>query len=384
MGILRFYLALCVIAEHSNSVLPWLVHDGLESVEIFFMISGFYMAMILPKYSNVMEFYFNRFLRIFIPYFLICGMILTLSLIFGIVWGEWLELEPFINFSVAKNSLYATFLMIFATFSNLTIFFQDLVFILSYDLPSALNFSIDLSEGQYPFYKYLLDPPAWSISVELIFYFFAPVIVKFTNKKLLLILLSSLTIRIFFYEMIGVKYNGWIHKFFVCAIALFVMGIFSFRLYSNWLINLTKKLPINLQISNKYYIFYCGFILLFFFLTKFATQQLGSIIKMNYAYLISYLIWMAIIPILFQLTANNKLDRYIGNLSYPIYLIHTIVIKISQIIIPYCSISESWLGKISALITILASVVIIHFFVNPLEKQRYVLAKTLSNNKWSK
>ena len=118
MGILRFYLALCVIAEHSNSVLPWLVHDGLESVEIFFMISGFYMAMILPKYSNVMEFYFNRFLRIFIPYFLICGMILTLSLIFGIVWGEWLELEPFINFSVAKNSLYATFLMIFATSSN--------------------------------------------------------------------------------------------------------------------------------------------------------------------------------------------------------------------------------------------------------------------------
>ena len=65
MGILRIYLALCVVAEHSTSIFPWQNHRGKEAVQIFYLISGFYMAHIAGKYKSVIEFYLSRFFRIF-------------------------------------------------------------------------------------------------------------------------------------------------------------------------------------------------------------------------------------------------------------------------------------------------------------------------------
>jgi peptidoglycan/LPS O-acetylase OafA/YrhL len=58
MGILRVYLALCVIAAHSHRVLPWRMHDGRQAVQIFYIISGFYMAMVLStRYSSARDLY---------------------------------------------------------------------------------------------------------------------------------------------------------------------------------------------------------------------------------------------------------------------------------------------------------------------------------------
>ncbi len=46
MGVVRLLFALSVVASHSNSH-PFLKFVGLEiAVQSFFMISGFYMAMI--------------------------------------------------------------------------------------------------------------------------------------------------------------------------------------------------------------------------------------------------------------------------------------------------------------------------------------------------
>lgn len=373
MGVLRFYLALCVIAVHSNVLFPWDMHDGVEAVEIFFLISGFYMAMILPKYSNLIEFYISRFIRIFIPYWLVCGMILIVSLIFGCFFHNWLELEPFIHVSLTKNGWAGVILV---TFSNVTILFQDLSFFLVHDCPDLLHFTVDFKASEYPLYKYLIIPQAWSISLELMFYVFVPILVQLSNRKLFFIVLLSLILRIFFYEIFALNYDPWVHHFLPFEISLFILGILSFRFYSNWIIDFKKYLYIN---NNYYYSLYFSLIFLIFFILKITTKQLESIMTTNYIYLFSSLIWVVIIPIIFQLTASNKLDRYIGNLSYPIYLIHTIGIKISEIIIIYFGISELWLGKISALITILASVIMIHFFINPLEKQRYLWAKIISN-----
>src|SRR3954467_14245222 len=76
MGLLRFILAASVIAAHSSPILGIPMAGGLLSVQLFFMISGYYMALILEtKYLTKPDgyrlFLSNRFLRIFPSYFLI-------------------------------------------------------------------------------------------------------------------------------------------------------------------------------------------------------------------------------------------------------------------------------------------------------------------------
>jgi peptidoglycan/LPS O-acetylase OafA/YrhL len=94
MGFLRLYLAVCVLVGHANSpIFPWTIHNGEEAVEIFFMISGFYMSLVAPKYSSVKQFYVSRFLRIFFPYWVALGFVIVLSVGFGVFGGNWLELR---------------------------------------------------------------------------------------------------------------------------------------------------------------------------------------------------------------------------------------------------------------------------------------------------
>ena len=69
MGILRVILAIAVVISHSESFLGLKFTGGLVSVQIFFIISGFYMTMILDnKYvgkGSYRLFLSNRFLRLY-------------------------------------------------------------------------------------------------------------------------------------------------------------------------------------------------------------------------------------------------------------------------------------------------------------------------------
>jgi peptidoglycan/LPS O-acetylase OafA/YrhL len=47
MGILRLLLAVSVIAAHAGPILGTMMVPGNYAVETFFMISGFYMSLIL-------------------------------------------------------------------------------------------------------------------------------------------------------------------------------------------------------------------------------------------------------------------------------------------------------------------------------------------------
>src|SRR5262249_37822732 len=74
MGLLRICLALCVLYEHVGSGPAFI--DGPGAVKLFFVISGFYMTMVLNStYANdTAAFYANRFLRLWPTY--VAAMIL--------------------------------------------------------------------------------------------------------------------------------------------------------------------------------------------------------------------------------------------------------------------------------------------------------------------
>ena len=72
MGILRVYLACAVMFGHVDARSTAYLMPGPTAVWLFFMISGFYMQMILSgRYGdNTLLFYTNRAARIYPTYFL--------------------------------------------------------------------------------------------------------------------------------------------------------------------------------------------------------------------------------------------------------------------------------------------------------------------------
>src|SRR5579884_1438107 len=99
MGILRVYLALCVIAAHATSNgLPRSLHSGKEAVQIFYLISGFYMALVLSsRYDAPKAFYLSRFLRIFPTYWIVAGVTLAWCAVAGVASGHWLFLSAYVH-----------------------------------------------------------------------------------------------------------------------------------------------------------------------------------------------------------------------------------------------------------------------------------------------
>src|SRR5437016_5262796 len=88
VGLLRILLAIAVLCAHSHPIghLPWLAGD--LAVELFFVVSGFYMQLILStKYTRerlgrtwALQFYKARYCRLFPTYFVGCILVMGVGL----------------------------------------------------------------------------------------------------------------------------------------------------------------------------------------------------------------------------------------------------------------------------------------------------------------
>ena len=97
MGLLRLLLAVSIILTHSFPLFGYKELDGIRAVEGFFVISGFYMALILnEKYTGKNRSYFlylsNRLVRIYPVYWLISHSIGFSGGPMGLKW--WQPLTP--------------------------------------------------------------------------------------------------------------------------------------------------------------------------------------------------------------------------------------------------------------------------------------------------
>ena len=82
MGLIRFFLAYSVVVGHFLYFPTFRLIGTDTAVEAFFIISGFYIAMILNgRYSSIKDFWINRFLRLYPAYIVIAGTSLVITLI---------------------------------------------------------------------------------------------------------------------------------------------------------------------------------------------------------------------------------------------------------------------------------------------------------------
>lgn len=89
MGTIRLLLAISVVIAHTSSIFGFNLVGDLLAVELFYVISGFYMALILnEKYvspKNVYKLFItNRLLKLYPAYWFILILMIGMSVL-GII-----------------------------------------------------------------------------------------------------------------------------------------------------------------------------------------------------------------------------------------------------------------------------------------------------------
>src|SRR5262245_24943622 len=83
MGVLRCLLALSVLLVHDADGWFKLI-DGVAAVQCFFVISGFYMALVLnERYAQLGSFYANRALRLLPTYWAVLLLVIAAAVLAG-------------------------------------------------------------------------------------------------------------------------------------------------------------------------------------------------------------------------------------------------------------------------------------------------------------
>ena len=309
MGLLRFILAISVVIAHSSPFLDFKFLGGKLAVQAFYIISGFYMTLVLnEKYignkKSYKLFISNRFLRLFPIYW--ATLLLTIIFYVGIIG---------INAGVSGNYFYyydkiSFGSLIFLVFTNLFIFFQDAVMFLGLDMTTGdLFFTSNFRDTQPQLHSFLFIPQAWTLGVELVFYVIAPFLVRRKLHIIIPIIFLSLLLRFVLYNY-GLKNDPWIHRFFPTALVFFLFGAVSYHLF---------VILRRLEIERIYLKIVWGIIIGFTLFYSFFSMTYKSEF---YLFLISLSI-----PFLFLLTNKWKVDAHIGELSYPIYISHILVKK---------------------------------------------------------
>lgn len=278
------------------------------------------MALVInEKYSRlshsswISTFYQSRILRLAPTYFVIClveDLLYMRSNTPNIFSGNDLTLQ-------ARSALFFMDFFIFGQDMWQTILSHSATNIPNSFIQSAVNFFG--KSALEPIYIYIGQ--AWSLGIELIFYAMAPFVVM-SRTRVIALFIICLLIRFYFVEHADLFPNGpWRSRFFASNMIFFFLGTMSYWIYARAVSfkhaktvgRMVAILGICSLIGSVYF---AGGMFLFDGPEDYDQVRLW----------IFYLLFTASMPFLFILTKDIKWDSYIGEISYPLYLVHGFII----------------------------------------------------------
>jgi len=262
---------------------------GFMGVSVFFVLSGFLITYILMVEKavegqvNIKSFYVRRVLRIWPLYFF--------ALFFGF-------------FIYPGGMSFGTLIMCLFLMPNIPFMMMHI----------------------HPFVQ-----PIWTIGVEEQFYLFQPQFLRIKNKKVMLIAIIGLTLLIDMVKVIGFRFPsksvmGWVANcLYFFRIDELLMGSIAAILFYNYN-NRTQqgkslfKLVLSKYVQIMAWLYFAGHI--------FAPGILHHLFANNLLFV------FAIVALVINLCApqtsivqlDNRVMRYIGKVSYGIYLLHNIAL----------------------------------------------------------
>jgi peptidoglycan/LPS O-acetylase OafA/YrhL len=354
LGTIRFLLALAVVCAHVGK-LPYTVQLGsLLAVQSFYIISGFLIALVWTnKYerrsNGLFLFYSNRAARIYILYW----TVVVISIVAALV-TKWLAHDFPSYWSSPPRGLLP-----YALFTNTWIFGSSWAYWLGYDsLPNvsiddgSLYFTMDYTSSPWPVWRTMILGPAWTLDLELSFYLLAPILVSLRLRYILAIVAAALVARFSWYAM-GHDVDPWNYRFFPFEIGLFMLGVAAYRVSSTvaW-----QPGPTILKVV--------------------FTALVGSILGYDWLSLphgsfnsfVYLFVFAALIPHVFNLTRSWRFDRFLADMSFPLYLAHWPVwIFIRD------RFSLPWLeypGIVPAIASVAVAALLVVFVERPVERWR--------------
>lgn len=347
MGLIRFLLACSVVIVHSSAVFGVRLIPGFSAVQAFYIISGFFIALTLnEKYSSNRMFFLNRFLRIFPPYWVITALIILTSLIFGIWLGDFGKLSTYID--EFKEMRFQTMLILIG--SNLLLIGQDALTFFQYDESSGLLLVKPGMHSPPALQGFMMNYIAWTVSLELLFYLTAPLYVR-SIWRILIVIVIGIAIRLVLF-LIGVDGAPWIYRFYFTEIIFFASGCLAYWIYVH-----------ARQITNfQPWLGWIMYLVVIFWIFAYPIIP-GLYAKTFFLYLLVFIS----LPFSFKSTSRWKMDKYLGELTYPIYLGHPLIMMIVQAnrFPKYESV-----GTTTLFFTLVFAVILYIFFIKPIDTYR--------------
>lgn len=333
MGTLRYLLAIAVVFGHVVGAAPTgVLTDSITAVQAFYIVSGFLITYILnERYAKLSDFYRSRLLRIFPSYYF--WLVATVVAFYYVGWSVK---------SITSLGELSPFAAAYVVVSNLIIVGQDWAFWLTYDANGHLHFVENFWHQKNQIYPYFVVTQAWSLSLELMFYAVAPWIVR-RPLAILFVFIAAQIARYFSYRQFGID-DPYLYRFFPLEIGTFMMGAMSY-----YLLKWYRSVNLPARAGDLAALTICALALGFQWL-----PSSRSLVLFTDAQIIFYSALVLLLPLALLASSRHPIDRFIGELSYPIYLGHIGVIAVVTTSLP--SLGKGWQAVVVVVVaTVLAA-----------------------------
>jgi peptidoglycan/LPS O-acetylase OafA/YrhL len=152
-------------------------------------------------------------------------------------------------------------------------------------------------------------PQSWSLSIELAFYLLAPWLVRQSTMVLGGVFAATLAARVAL-AAAGLDFDPWTYRFLPIEMGSFIFGVLIYR-----------SLGLRREGRPVQALAFAGLIVATLTLSAFPGGWITRVV------FYAYCAWA--LPLAFMLTRTNRFDRYLGELSYPVYLTHLLVISVA-------------------------------------------------------
>jgi peptidoglycan/LPS O-acetylase OafA/YrhL len=285
VGVLRLFLALSISTAHlADRVFPELGHpaegiflnlSGGRPVVLFFVVSGFLISYVLDrKYragDDLGAFYRARFLRIYPLWWALCAVVFAA------------------NIAIVAARPLSDSLLIFGLV--------------------GADWVIALKSFPEPYSVIYLDPLGigWSLAPEVAFYLLAPFILRSWRLTAVLFVLTTVLRSYIVWKFPwGPVWHSFAYYFFPALLPFFLLGHFA------------RMVGDRLQLGGAA----CAGLLA----VALACLKLRAGDNFdNPWFYVAILFFAAALPSLFRLTKDHRLSNAAGELTYPLYLTHTLV-----------------------------------------------------------